>query len=71
MASAARQLASFATTTAVASDENTGIRLIEVPCLALAQYQCREIALLNLYILSRNGDPEALKQWNEQVSPVR
>ena len=52
-------------------DENTGIRLIEVPCLPLAQYQCREIALLNLYILSRNGDPEALKQWNEQVSPVR
>lgn len=51
--------------------ENTGIRLIEVPCLPHPQYQCREIALLNLYIQSRNGNPEAQKQWQERVSRVR
>lgn len=51
--------------------ENTGIRLIEVPCLPHAQYQCREIALLNLYIQSRNGNPEAQKQWQERVSRSR
>jgi len=44
-------------------DENIGIRLIEVPCSPDSQYQCREIALLNLYIKSRNGDPDAIRQW--------
>lgn len=42
---------------------NSGIRLIEVPCALEPQYQCREIALLNLYIQSRNGNPEAMAQW--------
>ena len=45
--------------------ENTGIRLIEVPCSLESQYQCREIRLLNLYIKSRNGDPEAIRGWQE------
>lgn len=45
--------------------ENTGIRLIEVPCTLEPQYQCREIMLLNLYIKSRNGDPEAIQRWQE------
>lgn len=51
--------------------ENSGIRLIEVPCQQDPQYQCREIALLNLYIQSRNGNPEAQKQWQERVGPMR
>lgn len=46
-------------------EENTGIRLIEVPCAQDPQYQCREITLLNLYIQSRNGNPEATRQWRE------
>lgn len=43
--------------------ENSGIRLIEVPCSLDTQYQCREITLLNLYIKSRNGDPESVQAW--------
>jgi thiamine pyrophosphate-dependent acetolactate synthase large subunit-like protein len=46
--------------------ENKGTRLIEVPCLPHPQYQCREITLLNLYIQSRNGNPEAQKEWQDQ-----
>lgn len=42
---------------------NAGIRLIEVPCSLEPQYQCREISLLNLYIQSRNGNPEAQQRW--------
>ena len=45
--------------------ENAGIRLIEVPCSQEAQYQCREISLLNLYIRTRNGDLVAKQQWQE------
>jgi indolepyruvate decarboxylase len=46
-------------------DENTGIRLIEVPCATAPEYQCREITLLNLYIQSRNGNEQAIRQWRE------
>jgi indolepyruvate decarboxylase len=45
--------------------ENIGIRLIEVPCAQDARYQCREISLLNLYIRSRNGNPQAIAEWQE------
>lgn len=44
---------------------HSGIRLIEVPCSLEPQYQCREIALLNLYIKSRNGDKDAQARWRE------
>jgi hypothetical protein len=47
--------------------ENTGIRLIEVPCQQDSQYQCREIALLNLYIQFRNGNPDAQTRWQEVI----
>lgn len=42
---------------------NTGIRVIEVPCSLEPQFQCQEIGLLNLYIKSRNGDPESIARW--------
>jgi indolepyruvate decarboxylase len=49
--------------------ENTGIRLIEVPCALGPQHQCREITLLNLYIKSRNGDAQAILQWETLMRP--
>lgn len=42
---------------------NTGIRVIEVPCSLEPEYQCQEIVLLNLYIKSRNGDPDSIARW--------
>jgi 2-succinyl-5-enolpyruvyl-6-hydroxy-3-cyclohexene-1-carboxylate synthase len=42
---------------------NSGIRVIEVPCSLEPQFQCQEIVLLNLYIKSRNGDPESVRRW--------
>lgn len=48
---------------------NQGIRLIEIPCSLEPQYQCREIALLNLYIKSRNGDPQSQAQWQAAIQP--
>ena len=48
---------------------NQGIRLIEVPCSLEPQYQCREIALLNLYIKSRNGDPQSQALWQAAIQP--
>ena len=50
---------------------NTGIRLIEVPCALEPEYQCREIALLNLYIKSRNGDPQSIVQWKAATQPPK
>ncbi|WP_044832541.1 thiamine pyrophosphate-dependent enzyme [Thalassomonas actiniarum] len=47
------------------ADENSGIKLIEVPASLEEQYQCREISLLNLYIKARNGIPQAVIDWNE------
>ncbi len=61
-----RRCATIAEFTAYYSDclqQNEGIRLIEVPCSLDPQHQCREITLLNLYIKSRNGDPQAILQW--------
>ncbi|WNC67520.1 thiamine pyrophosphate-binding protein [Thalassotalea nanhaiensis] len=43
--------------------ENKGITLIEVPADTAPQYQCHEIKMLNLYIQAKNGNPEAMKQW--------
>lgn len=42
---------------------NSGIRVIEVPCSLEPQFQCQEIVLLNLYIKSRNGDPDSIARW--------
>lgn len=44
-------------------ERNQGLRLIEVPCSAAPEHQCRELVLLNLYIRSRNGEPDALTEW--------
>ncbi len=46
------------------SNENNGIKLIEVPAITEDKYQCREIRLLNLYIKAKNGIPEAVQEWN-------
>ena len=44
---------------------NQGIRLIEVPCSPTQAFQCPEMALLNLFIQCRNGDPDAKAQWKQ------
>jgi TPP-dependent 2-oxoacid decarboxylase len=44
-------------------ETNHGLRLIEVPCSAAPEHQCRELKLLNLYIKSRNGDAAAASEW--------
>ncbi len=49
--------------------ENTGIRLIEVPCRDDPQFQCRELAMLNLYIRAKNGDVDAIQQWQVFCEP--
>ncbi len=43
--------------------KNTGIRLIEVLASPVESRQCHELKLLNLYIKSQNGLPEAIEQW--------
>ncbi|GAB3017650.1 thiamine pyrophosphate-binding protein [Bowmanella dokdonensis] len=48
-------------------EDRRGIRLIEIPCDPSPEYQCREIALLNLYIRSQNGDEEALAEWQKMI----
>jgi thiamine pyrophosphate-dependent acetolactate synthase large subunit-like protein len=50
-----------------AINTNQGIYLIEIPCEPSEQYQCREIKLLNLYIRSRNGNPEAMVEWEKLI----
>lgn len=45
--------------------ENKGIKLIEIPCEPIEDYQCREIKLLNTYISAKNGVPEAVEAWRE------
>lgn len=50
-----------------AVEKNHGIYLIEIPCEASEQYQCREIRLLNLYIRARNGNQDAVQEWQELV----
>lgn len=41
----------------------SGISLIEVLAKPIEEKQCHEIRLLNLYIKAKNGQTEALKQW--------
>ncbi len=41
----------------------SGISLIEVLAKPIEEKQCHEIRLLNLYIKAKNGQAEALKQW--------
>ena len=41
----------------------SGISLIEVLAKPTEEKQCHEIRLLNLYIKAKNGQAEALKQW--------
>jgi thiamine pyrophosphate-dependent acetolactate synthase large subunit-like protein len=48
--------------------ENKGIKLIEVPVIPEPQFQCNEIKLLNTYISSKNGIPEAVDKWNEIIN---
>ena len=43
--------------------ENSGIQLIEVPAVPIEERQCNEIRLLNLYIKARNGQPDAIREW--------
>lgn len=46
-------------------EDNSGIKLIEVPAVPSEERQCNELKLLNLYIKSKNGQPEAVEQWRE------
>ncbi|WP_211197950.1 thiamine pyrophosphate-binding protein [Permianibacter fluminis] len=46
-----------------------GITLLEVPCRSGSEFQSPEIRLLNLFIRSRNGDADAIKQWAMLGSP--
>lgn len=48
--------------------ENSGIKLIEVPAVPSDERQCSELKLLNLYIKSQNGVPEAKAKWAELTS---
>lgn len=43
--------------------QSAGISLIEVFAKPIESRQCHEIKLLNLYIKAKNGQPEALKEW--------
>ncbi len=43
--------------------QNSGLKLIEVPASTDAQYQCDEIKMLNLYIGYRNGEKKATEAW--------
>lgn len=40
-----------------------GISLIEVLAKPIEERQCNELRLLNLYIKAKNGNPEAVEQW--------
>ncbi len=42
-----------------------GISLIEVPAKPVEERQSNELQLLNLYIKSQNGQPEAVAMWRE------
>ena len=43
--------------------KNSGLTLIEVPAMPTEEYQCYELKMLNLYIKAKNGDPDAIEQW--------
>ncbi len=45
--------------------KNSGIQLIEVPAVPIEERQCNEIRLLNLYIKARNGQPDAVRDWQK------
>ncbi len=45
--------------------ENAGIRLIEVPAKPIEERQCHELKLLNMYIKSKNGQADAVTQWQQ------
>ncbi len=47
---------------------NDGINLIEILAKPIDSRQCHELRLLNLYIKSKNGIPEAIKKWQEIIS---
>ncbi|SFB96335.1 thiamine pyrophosphate-dependent enzyme [Pseudoalteromonas denitrificans] len=44
---------------------NKGVNLIEVLAKPIEQRQCNELRLLNMYIKSKNGNKEAIEQWQE------
>ncbi len=49
----------------VQSTKQKGISLIEVPAKPVEERQSNELQLLNLYIKSKNGQPEAVAKWRE------
>lgn len=49
----------------VQSTKQKGISLIEVPAKPVEERQSNELQLLNLYIKSKNGHPEAVAKWRE------
>ncbi|QOC24135.1 thiamine pyrophosphate-binding protein [Wenzhouxiangella sp. AB-CW3] len=51
------------------SGERRGLALIEIPVDTHDQHQSPEIRLLNIYIKSRNGDPEAMREWERLTRP--
>ncbi|MEW6981396.1 thiamine pyrophosphate-dependent enzyme [Colwelliaceae bacterium 6471] len=53
----------FQQTFTEAIKRNSGISLIEVPADTGAAYQSDEIKMLNLYIQAKNGQPDAVEQW--------
>jgi thiamine pyrophosphate-dependent acetolactate synthase large subunit-like protein len=46
------------------TEQNRGIKLIEVPADIDESYQCEQVKLLNTYIKAQNGQPEAMAVWN-------
>lgn len=44
---------------------HNGISLIEVPADISPNFQSHEIKMLNLYIQSKNGNPEAIERWKK------
>jgi len=45
-----------------------GISLIEVLAKPIEERQCNELKLLNLYIKAKNGQPDAVEQWQSLMN---
>jgi len=60
-----KSVGEFTQTMMQAVSENSGLTLIEVPADPSDKYQCHELKMLNLYIKSKNGDPESQRLWKE------
>lgn len=51
--------------TFTAFSQLSGVSLIEVLADPVEEKQCHELRLLNLYIKSKNGQPDAVNKWQE------